>query len=50
MKLQNLKVIIDNKAFNVCGYRREREVFILTDGRVIGFSEVRAVLRGSSIK
>jgi hypothetical protein len=49
MELQNLKVIINNKRFDIDGYSLSRRVYFLLDGRVVGFDEAEAVLRGTGV-
>ena len=46
---QNLKAVINNKAFDIDGYSLSRQVWFLLDGRVIGFEDAQKILRGSGV-
>jgi hypothetical protein len=50
MQLQNLKVIINGKAFDVDGYSISRQIYFLLDGRTVGFEDARRVIRGTGVK
>ena len=47
---ENLKIIIDNKAFDVDGYSISRQEYVLLDGRRVGFGQVRQCLRGTGVE
>ncbi|MDR3113180.1 MAG: hypothetical protein LBU09_02265 [Endomicrobium sp.] len=45
----NIKVVINNKIYDVDGYSLSRQQYMLLDGRIVGFDAASRVLQGTGM-